>query len=191
MHKFHNARRGVSMIEATIATLLIGMVITSTIGLIGPVMHSTEIAEKQIIARGLMNELVSEIVAQPFEDLELLEDVDTLNGKLDLNTFEELWDIGVDAGERSAIRADFDDVDDYDGWMTIPPSTKEGDTLVSLVLWGRQVTVEHVLISDLLTTSATRTGAKIIRIQVLHKGLVYADETFIRTESWDASRSGI
>ncbi len=180
--------RGISLIETSIATLLIGMVISSTIGLIGPVMNSTEIAEKQVIARQLIDELVAEISAKPFEDPEGVADLNIKISLADLDDLISLSSIGVDAGERTATRADFDDVDDYHGWVSRPPCTADGVKITELANWGRRVTVRHVSISDFTTVSAERTGAKRIGVQVAFGSTIYAEEQFIRTESWDAIR---
>jgi predicted TIM-barrel enzyme len=47
-----------------------------------------------------------------------------------------------------------------------------------------------VLESDLSTVSATSTGVKLIRVQVVYNGTLLAEESIIRTSAWDEMRSG-
>ncbi len=188
MHKY-SACRGITMIEATIATLLVGIVFASTLGVIGPVMRSTELAEKQIVAQRLVDELVSEIMAMPFDDPEEIDKLDMRGGTLDLNTVDALDPIGTNDGERSIVREDFDDVDDYEGWSSIPPSTKSGNKYIGMANWERQVRVHHVEIEGVDTKSLQRTGAKWIRIRAIYNGILLAEEIIIRSESWDSMRS--
>ncbi|MCA9303865.1 MAG: hypothetical protein KC996_07075 [Phycisphaerales bacterium] len=167
--------RGFTMVETVLATLLVGTVLISTLSLVGPVMRTTELAQQQIIAQRLADELVDEIASQPFVDPSSSDSEDTL---------------APNTGERTSVRADFDDVDDYNGWIGFPPKEKDGTTKSGLTKWARQVKVEHVLAADLTTSSVSATGVKRIRVQVVRNGTLLAEEIIIRTSAWDDMRSG-
>lgn len=168
-------RSGFTMVESVLGTLLVGTVLISTLSLVGPVMRTTEHAEQELIAQRLCDELVNEITSQAF--------VEPIDGdSRDL--------LGPNTGERTTLRADFDDVDDYDKWIGFPPKEKGGAAKPGLARWARQVSVQHVLESDLSTVSATSTGVKLIRVQVVYNGTLLAEETIIRTSAWDEMRSG-
>jgi len=166
--------RGFTMVETVLASLLVSTVLISTLSLVGPVMRTTEHAEREIIAQRLADELINEIAAQAFVEPSAGESEDL---------------IGPNSGERTTTRADFDDVDDYAGWMGFPPKEKSGSTKSGLLRWARQVKVEHVLASDLETVSPTGTGVKRITVQVVHNGTLLAEESIIRTYAWDEMRS--
>lgn len=173
--KTKQCRSGFTMVESVLGTLLVGTVLISTLSLVGPVMRTTEHAERELIAQRLADELINEIAAQAF--------VEPIAGdSRDL--------LGPNSGERTTLRADFDDVDDYEKWMGFPPKEKTGSTKSGLFGWARQVSVQHVLESDLSTVSATSTGVKLIRVQVVYNGTLLAEETIIRTSAWDELRSG-
>lgn len=168
--------RGFTMVETVLASLLVSTVLISTLSLVGPVMRTTEHAEREIIAQRLADELIDEIAAQAFVDPE---------------GDDHPEDIGTNKDERTTRRNDFDDVDDYDKWIGFPPKEKDGSTKPGLSRWARQVSVSHVLLKDLTTVSETEvTGAKRITVQVVYNGTLLAEETIIRTSAWDEMRSG-
>lgn len=169
------ATRGFTMVETVLATLLVGTVLISTLSLVGPVLRTTENAEREVIAQRLADELLNEIASQAFVEPSAGDSED---------------DLGPNTGERTTVRADFDDVDDYDGWVGFPPEEKSGSAKSGLSRWARQVKVEHVLASDLTTSSVSATGVKRIRVQVVHNGTLLAEEIIIRTSAWDDMRSG-
>ncbi len=75
--------------------------------------------------------------------------------------------IGPEADEGTSNRADFDDVDDYDGWTATPPQEKNGTELAEYDGWTRSVTVEYVdPLSPGNTAISTDSGAKRITVTV-------------------------
>lgn len=52
--------------------------------------------------------------------------------------------IGTETGEGTSTRADFDDVDDYDGWTASPPVERDGTAVAGYDGWTRNVTVEYI-----------------------------------------------
>ncbi|MBL4699402.1 MAG: hypothetical protein JKX70_11280, partial [Phycisphaerales bacterium] len=98
-------RRGISMAETILSTVLVGFVLVSTLQIVGPIVQSTSVHADRLVAANLANELAEEIATKLFTDPQI-------------NAIDAL---GVDAGERAANRIDFDDVDDYQGWASTPP----------------------------------------------------------------------
>ena len=142
------------MAETVIATMLIGFVVVSTLDIVGPMVRSTTVHADRLLAANLANELTEEIATRRFTD----PDVDSGNA------------LGVDISERAAVRADFDDVDDYNGWTSSPPKLTGDIALSTLNGWTRSVIVEHVLVSDATTTSPSVTGLKRVTVIVSKNG---------------------
>ncbi len=170
----YKSQRGITMIEAVIGSLLVGMVLASTLSIMGPVLRSSQLVEQEVIAQRLADDLVAEIMTQSYVDPDSSDSEDS---------------VGPNSDERSGIRADFDDVDDYHNWISFPPRDKSGTQYSSMSGWARQSRVSHVPTSDFATSSVTSPGAKKILVQVVYGGRVLAEETVIRTAAWDESRS--
>ena len=92
--------------------------------------------------------------------------------------------LGRDAAEGIDDRADFDDVDDYDGWTATPPELKGGTPLSLPAGWSRAVEVRWVVANNLTLTSGTETNAKRIIVTVKHNNVTMAQVTAIRTRAF-------
>jgi len=169
MNRYLIARRGITLAETVISTLLIGFVLVSTLQIIGPMVRSNVVHANRLVAANLANELSEEIATKRFTD----PDVDSGDA------------LGVDAGESSATRATFDDVDDYNGWTSMPPKLSTNQSNVSLNGWKRSVTVKHVLLSNVNTSSPTRTGVKKIVVIVKKDGVELARVKSFHTQAAD------
>ena len=161
--------RGISMAETIVSTMLVGFVLVGSLQVIGPMVQSTSVHADRLVAANLANELIEEIGTKRFTDPDLAD--------LDL--------IGVDDGERAAMRADFDDVDDYQGWSSSPPKLSNNQSITSLGSWTRSVGVAHVLLGDAITDSATNTGLKRVTVTVSKNGTVLAQVVSLHSQSSD------
>lgn len=164
------SRRGISMAETIISTMLIGFVLVSTLQIVGPMVQSTSIHADRLVAANLANELAEEITTKFFTD------PDTASGDA----------IGVDDVEQAAVRGDFDDVDDYHGWSASPPKMSTDQANIYLAGWIRSVTVEHVLVSNPLLTSVSSTGLKRVVVTVSKDGVTHATVISLHSASADA-----
>ena len=163
------SRHGISMAETIISTMLVGFVLVSTLQVVGPIVQSTSLHADRLVATNLANELTEEIATR------LYTNPDSVSGD----------SIGVDDSERSAVRADFDDVDDYNGWESSPPKLSTDQSNVFLNGWKRYVKVEHVLVSDASTVSATETGLKRVTVFVMKNKVVHAQIESLHSRTAD------
>ena len=165
------ARRGISMMEVAVGTLLVGGVLATTIELIGPTVRSTVLAGDRQLARTLADELLDEIANMPF-------------GEPDGDTGV----IGRDAGETPSKRSNFDDLDDYDGWIR-HPQQRDGTALAGFDgSWQCSVEVRHVVLFSPQTTSASLTNAKRVTVRVKRSDVLLAERSIVRTKDFNAAR---
>lgn len=159
-------RRGISMAETVISTLLIGFVLVSTLQLVGPMARSTSVHADRLVAANLANELTEEIATKAWTS-PLLDDLDSM---------------GPGAGET---RSTYDDVDDFDDWSSSPPKFSTGQSNVYLGGWTRAVIVDHVLLSDAETISGSYTGLKRVTVIVSKNGTELARVESLQSYSAD------
>ena len=95
--------------------------------------------------------------------------------------------LGIDTGETTNDRSDFDDVDDYDGWEKSPPRRKDGTKWKELTGWTRLVSVVRVEPGDPTQTAAAESGVKRITVTVKRGDIVMATLTALATAGLPAS----
>ncbi|MCA9075624.1 MAG: hypothetical protein KDA93_11370 [Planctomycetaceae bacterium] len=126
-----SSRRGITLVEVAISTLLVGLVMVASLRSVASVMRTFQVASDQGEAMDLARELMAEITQHAYQDPE-----------------EPGKNLGTNSGESGGDREDFDDVDDYYGWSASPPETQEGEELTEFVGWTRSVVVKKVSSSD-------------------------------------------
>ena len=159
---------GLSLIEVTVATLLAGTVLVSALRCVGAAVSSRVRTADDVRAAFLTQQLMSEIVAQPYADTNDLVRVFGL----------ELSEVYAANGPRLA----FDDVDDYHNWNSSPPENPANVPHANLAGWRRQVTVEWVRPADLSVSTVSDTGLKRITVTVSRNGQVLSRLTALRSE---------
>lgn len=165
------ARRGITMMEVVIGTLLVGMVLAATLNIIGPTVRATKLAGDEVLAAQFVEELLAEIAAQPYRD-----------------PTDDAGVIGTEAGETGSNRSRFDDVDDYNGW-TDSIQTTTGVARSGLKgSWTRGAKVVWIDPDDPATEVGADLGAKRVTVFVSLAGTRLATQTIIRTEGFDTSR---
>lgn len=157
--------RGVSMIECVISVVIVSVMLTAALRTVGASVANELYTGRSAIGLALAKDLMSEILAQRYEDV-----ADTLFG---LELLEAL------PGNRSL----YDDVDDYHRYTETPPRRKNGTQLTEYTGWTRSVTVENV-VADTLAVSASGTGVKRITITASFGGVPYATLVALRTSAW-------
>lgn len=170
--KIHNQwtiRKGISMAETIVSTMIIGFVLVGTLQIVAPLVRSTRVHADRMIAANLANELSEEITTRRFTDPE----VDAMDA------------LGVDDAESPKVRSGFDDIDDYNAWSASPPISLGNGKIDSLAGWTRSVKVAHVALADATTGSATNTGLKRVTVTVSKNGVVLAQITTLHSQSAD------
>ena len=164
----HNrrSRRGISLIEVSISTLLVGLVLVASMRSLGHVVRSRGSTSVDARALALAEQLISEILDHDYED----------TGGSPV--------FGRESGESGGDRADWDDVDDYDGWSSTPPEDRSGNALPNSTNWQRDVTVEFVDPSDPASVSGSDQGLKRVIVTVRLSGTTLAESTAIRSNEY-------
>lgn len=161
-----HTRHGITIAETVISMLLISFVLVSTIQLVAPIARSGSVTANRIVATNLANEL-SEEIATKYWTSPILNDPESM---------------GAAAGET---RATYDDIDDYHGWSSSPPSLSSGASNFALTGWTRSVKVVHVLVDDPTTESASSTGLKRVTVTVSKDGTVLATQSTLHSQAAD------
>ncbi|MCC7390275.1 MAG: prepilin-type N-terminal cleavage/methylation domain-containing protein [Phycisphaerales bacterium] len=144
-------RHGLTLIEATIAMMILGMVLVSVmqgVGLSAKLQHRTA---DELRGAALAKELADRVAAY---------DYDEPVGAAPLPT------IGVDSGEILGDAGTFDDIDDWHGHTESPPAHADGTAMGFLTGWNRSVAVRWVLHGAPSTDTGAEDGAKLIVVVV-------------------------
>ena len=160
-----NQSRGLTLIEVVASTMIVAMLAVATLNGLGAATRSADSIGNRAIAAGLADELLSEIVQQPYSDP---------NGSAVF---------GRESGESASPRSAFDDVDDYDAWTASPPQYRDGTTIPNRTGWRQRVVVTRVTPANPTVTSVTDQGAKRIRVKIEYKDQILVDQSAIRTDT--------
>lgn len=156
---------GFTLVESVMSMLIVSILLVAAVratGASGLVQYKT--AEKTA-ARLLADGLMSDITALPYED----------------PIVTPLF--GVEAGETSTSKANYDDIDDFNGWTESPPQDKDGNTIPNFSTWSRSVVVERVNSATPSTVAGAETGAKRITVTVKHNNVVVLTRVAVRAKT--------
>jgi MSHA pilin protein MshD len=145
-----SVRRGLSLVEAMVSIVIVGVVLTATLNTVGMAQKMRFSALHRSQAMSLAQDMMDEILPKRYEDP-------------GTPTF------GRETGEGVVGRVDFDDVDDFADWSQSPPQDVDGNDLAWADGYQRRVYVEW-LNPDLTTVAGSDTGLKRIRVRVLRDG---------------------
>jgi len=159
-------RAGFSLAESMIAVVIVGVMLVAALATLSGTRTGQFKMEGRATGTHLAQELMNEILSQPFEEQE--------------GTFF----FGRESGESATQRDQWDDVDDYDGLSESPPKDKSGTVMSDLTGWTRTVTVTFVNPTDLTTAVGSDTGLKRITVTVLRNAMPVAELVAIRSEAW-------
>jgi MSHA pilin protein MshD len=129
-------RRGFTIVEATIATAVTGVLLTAAVATFGTIARNRQVDGERRLAYPLAQQLMAEILQSYFVD-------PGVNPAF-----------GPEPGET---RATFNDVDDYNGWAESPPATRAGVALAGYAGWSRAVAVTYVDPATLAASTAPTT----------------------------------
>ncbi len=158
-------RRALSLIEVVASTIIVAMMSVAALDSLGAATRSAESLGDRAVALGLAEELMAEIVQQPYAEP------------------TQTPAFGRESGEAASPRSGFDDVDDYNGWNQSPPQYLDGTAIPDRTNWRHRVTISRVLPSNPAQTSATESGAKRIQVIIEHNGEVMVERFAVRTDS--------
>lgn len=167
-----NARRGLSLAEVVVASVLVGTVVVGSLNMLGASVQTKRVGADLVVGAWLADQLLAEIKAQ-----EYIEPDDPGLGL-----------IGRNGGESSGDRSNWDDVDDYAFYDVSPPETKDNTVLNAYSDWTRKVDIWWAR-RDNGELSLVDFGLKGIRVRAIyHDG--QADEKTITRYAY-RSRWGV
>lgn len=140
-------RNGLSLVEVIVSMLLVGLLLVASMRSVGGVFRTWDSSEGLHRGMGLAQQMMAEILQQHYSDP-------------DGSAF---W--GIESPESTTDRSEWDDVDDYDGWMSAPQS-KDGKAMADYKGWTRVVNVAYVSLADPAQTTLTDEGVKRITVNV-------------------------
>jgi len=154
-----------TLVEAVLSLVIVGAVLVAALSTVGASRLSQQRTSQYSRGQLLAESLMAEILRQDYQDPN------------DPPVF------GCESGESTSTRADFDDVDDYNGWSSSPPTAKDGTQLAGLSGWQRSVTVQWVDPADITQVQASETNTKRITVTVSCNNKQVGSLTAIRTNS--------
>lgn len=159
------SRPGLSLVEAVIAMLILGLAISAALRAVTGARKTDTRLEDFARGKLLGEDLMAEILQKEYRD-----------------PVAPVPAFGPESGETS--RAQYNDVDDYNGLVESPPRNTDGTSMNEFNNWKRSVKVEFVNATSLTgAASATETSAKRITITVADPaGRTVATLTAVRTD---------
>ena len=159
-------RRGLSLVEVVVSTMLVGLVLVSAMKCLGGVIRGRMSTSDSGRGEQLAQQLLTEIFNTDYED----------GGGSPV--------FGREPNEfTGSNRSDFDDVDDFHNWTAAPPEDRNGNAVFNTSGWQRDVTVQLVDPADPATVSGTDQGLKRITVTVRHDGLVVTELVTLRSDN--------
>lgn len=160
-----NRPSGLTLIEVVASTMIVSLMAVAALNALAAATKSSNSIGNRAVAAGLADDLMSEILMQPYSDSD------------GSPTF------GHESGESTNIRSACDDVDDYDGWNAKPPQYRDGTVIPDRTDWRQRVAVSYVTPTNPTQSSATDQGVKRIRVTIEYKDVVLADQYTVRTNT--------
>jgi len=154
-----------TLVEAVLSLVIVGAMLVAALSTVGASRLSQQRTSQYSRGQLLAEALMAEILRQDYQDP---------NGT---PVF------GCEPGESTGTRADFDDVDDYDGWSSSPPAAKDGTQLAGLSGWQRSVTVQWVDPADITQVKTFETNAKRVIVTISCNNKQVGSLTAIKTNS--------
>jgi type II secretory pathway pseudopilin PulG len=159
MKSTRKSSAGFTIIEALLAIVLVGALLVAALQTASTSATAQYKAGERAMGRYLAQGLMSDILQKVYEDPNNVTLV-----------------LGVDALslELPTSKANYNDVDDYNGWTESPPQDQDGTVIPGFTNWSRSVLVEWVNASNISQTSATESCAKRITVTVKHNNITIA-----------------
>ena len=147
-HQHSNRRRSAfTLVEATISLLIVATMLTAALATVGTSSRNRDQQQEMLRGATLARRLMSEIVAQKYQQPNATTTV-----------------LGPETGET---RATFNDVDDYAGYTDSPPVDQSGTAISGYTGWSRSVEVKWADPATLLPAATqSETGVKRIVVTV-------------------------
>ncbi|MEM7629835.1 MAG: hypothetical protein AAF356_10490 [Planctomycetota bacterium] len=163
------SRRGLTMMEVVISTLLVGLTLTGAMQAVSGSAERRERAGDRAVGAALADEIIAVAAFLPFSDPE---------GQ----TLDPIAAGTVEDG--AAAWGAFDDIDDWSGWSASPPEGSSGTPRAAYRGWTRSVQVDFVDPASPDTVSRTPTRVKRLTVTISRQGVVRARASMLRTAAF-------
>lgn len=159
-------RRGFSVIEVAMSSLLVGAVLVASMQVTGQALMVQRDRAHMATAAFLAEGMLSEILLLPYMEPGLTSSP-----------------IGRGSGELVNDRSTYDDVDDYHNYTETPPKSLENVVLPGFAGWQRSVVVQWVNPNNLNQTQGSESGVKRVTVEVRRNGQLLATAIGIRSNA--------
>ncbi|MEQ8786767.1 MAG: prepilin-type N-terminal cleavage/methylation domain-containing protein [Pirellulaceae bacterium] len=159
-------RSGFSLLEVVVATLIVGLLMLAALESLGAITRGQGYVAQRSRGWLLAQDMMAEVLDRGYQEPD------------DAPLF------GREGSESSANRGDYDDTDDYHGWVASPPQSKDGAVMSNLTDWERRVTVERVSTADLVTGVASEEGLRRVTVDVRYNGVSVVKLVTLRAKAW-------
>ncbi len=156
--------RGVTLVECVLAMAVFGVLICGVMNTAGAAIGTRVLAERREQARIMAEELLSEVLQEPYDTTTVVEQLATV--KVAVLGIK----LGVTTPPRTIV-SNADSVDRYNGYADAKPVNTAGDAVKAGASgFVRSVSVVRVSASDPSVISATETGVKRVVVTVSFAG---------------------
>lgn len=158
-------RRGFTLVEAIMSMLIVSVLLVSALNATGASALAQYKTAERSTARFLADGLMSSLLATAYEDPAVAAS------------------FGLESGEATSSKANYDDVDDFDGWNESPPQDQDGVVISNMTGWRRKVAVTRVNAATPTVTASAESGAKLVTITILHNSVPILTRVAVRTNA--------
>ena len=196
-----HARGGFAMIEVVLATATVGVMTVAALSLAGSAARERSVASSRAQAGVLAQSMLDEIMAKPIEATTTTTTSGLLSGLSGLlsggrdsggsggsGTSGSVGTAGAGVSvtiDPSDGRASFDEVTDYDDWVSTPPRDSDGTPIPGAEGLTRSVTITEVTAATPSGTEVADTGVYRIEVTIARGTVTLFTLTAIRTEAYD------
>lgn len=159
-------RPGFTLVEVMVSMLITSVMLVAALSTVGGSRLSQVKTSQTSRGQALAESLMVEILRQDYLDR------------------DGAPVFGLETGEAGATRTDFDDIDDYHGWSSNPPTSKDGMSISAMEGWQRNATVAWVDPMDPSQVEGSESNAKRVIVTVTYRGDPVASLVAIRT-AWE------
>lgn len=152
-----------------LSLLIVGGAFVASLNTIASARASQAVAAQQRLGLVLAEDLMAEILSHPYK---------------------EGTTLGIELGENTGDRSNYDDIDDYQGWTSTPPTDVDGNEIAGAGDYTRSVSVQRVELWDPTAASLSDQGMLRIIVTVTRGGKAVAQLTTYRSDLYDASGVG-
>lgn len=156
--------------ETVLALMIVSGAFVASLNTIAGARASQAIVSQQRLGLLLAEDMLAEVLSQPYRE----------SGGV----------FGLEPGERTGDRTMFDDIDDYAGWESAPPTNADGSAIPGAEAYRRVVDVSYVRVNSPATLSSTDQGIQRIVVTVYHGKKRVAQLISYRSDVYDSSMVG-